>query len=228
MDLLLPPDFDRDKLKWATVTDDSPLTIRLDGDTGPMLGIPGTLVAPLAVGNRVLVVLITNDNPQRKYRRAIIVGVAGGVPNLETRLAAAEAKIAAMEAAWTSWTSTITNITLGTGGLVTSRQRLIGKTLDWRFKVKLGTGGSFGTDPTFTLPYTPHASYVAGEDVMGTGMLYDNGIVNRASVARLVSGTTLLLVAFGNTGNHAGISATAPWTWGSTDVATAEGKTEIA
>jgi hypothetical protein len=229
MDLLLPPDFDRDKLRWATVTTPSPLTIRLDGETGPLLGIPGTLAWPLATNDRVLVVLIINDTPRFKARRAIIVGKAGGVPNLETRLAAAEAKIAAMEAAWLSThTPTLTNLTVGAGGVVTFRHRLIGKTLDWKFKFKYGTGSAVGSDPKFTLPYTPHSSYVNGEDVLGTGMLYDTGVLNRASVARLDSGATLLLVAFGNTGNHASIAAGAPWTWGTGDTITATGQTEIA
>jgi len=76
--MLLPNELDRDKLKWATVTDDSPLTIRLDGEVGTLLGIPDTLAAPLAVGNRVLVVLIINDDPRFKARRAIIVGKHGG------------------------------------------------------------------------------------------------------------------------------------------------------
>ena len=228
MDLLLPPDLDRDKLKWATVTDDSPLTIRLDGEAGPLLGIPDTLAWPLAIGNRVLVVLIVNDTPRFKARRALIVGKAGGVPNLESRLAAAEATIAAMLAAWTTWTPTHTNLTVGAGGVVTARHRLVGKTLDWKWKFKYGTGSAVGTSPRFTLPYTPHSSYLSLEDEIGNGVLYSSGLTNRGAVAPLISGATLEIVTYGSTGAHSGIEAGLPWSWNADDTLMLKGLTEIA
>lgn len=103
LDMLLPREFDRDKLKWATVTDDTPLTIRLDGDTDPMLGTPDTCVAGLAVDDRVMVALLINDDPARKGRRAVVLCKAGGstdaglaatVADHETRLDTAETTLA--------------------------------------------------------------------------------------------------------------------------------------
>ena len=63
---------------WATVTDDSPLRIRLDNEDDPLALTPDTLVAGLAVADRVWVQLVTNDNPTRHQRRIVIHGRAGG------------------------------------------------------------------------------------------------------------------------------------------------------
>lgn len=104
LDLLLPREFDRDKLKWATVTDDTPLTIRLDGDPAPMLGTPDTCVAGLAVADRVMVALLVNDDPAFKARRAVVLCKAGGndhedrIVTLEEDAAEHETRIDALEA----------------------------------------------------------------------------------------------------------------------------------
>ena len=63
---------------WATVTDDSPLRIKLDGESTALDVTPDTLVASLAVSDRVWVQLVTNANPTRRYRRLVIIGRAGG------------------------------------------------------------------------------------------------------------------------------------------------------
>ena len=56
--------------RWATVTDDVPLTIRLDGDSQPLPIVPDSLIegSPPAVGKRVWVQLFG--------RRVIIIGVS--------------------------------------------------------------------------------------------------------------------------------------------------------
>jgi hypothetical protein len=56
--------------RWATITDDSPLTIRLDGDSNPLPLVPDTLVNPttLVVSDRVWVHLFG--------RRVIVIGKA--------------------------------------------------------------------------------------------------------------------------------------------------------
>lgn len=240
LNYLVPGRLDQNLDVWATVTGLAPLRIRLDGESTALPYTPDTLVGPLVVSDRVWVTFAINAEPSFLGRRAIIIGVADGVSGiltafdgrittLEGKVTTLETKVANMEAAWlTTHTATLTNITLGTGGTNTFRHRIIGKTADWKWKVKLGTGGAVTGDPKFTVPFTPHASYVAGEDVMGRGMLYDTGVLNRDSVARLDSGSTMVLVAFGNTGNHAAISAGAPWTWALGDVMTAEGRTETA
>jgi Microcystin-dependent protein len=62
---------------WATVTDDSPLRVQLDGELAALDVTPDTLVAPLAVDDRVWVQLVTNANPTRRYRRLVVLGRAG-------------------------------------------------------------------------------------------------------------------------------------------------------
>ncbi len=62
---------------WATVTAVGPLRVQLDGEDAPLDVTPDTLVAPLAVGARVWVQLVTNANPTRRYRRLVVLGRAG-------------------------------------------------------------------------------------------------------------------------------------------------------
>jgi hypothetical protein len=63
---------------WASVTDDSPLRVQLDGETDPLDVTPDTLVAGLLVGDRVWVQLVTNPNPARRHRRLVVIGKAAG------------------------------------------------------------------------------------------------------------------------------------------------------
>lgn len=65
--------------RWATVTQASPLRIRIDGDPDPLPITPDTLVAGLLVGDRVRLEMATNNDPAFRGRRAIITGRAGGV-----------------------------------------------------------------------------------------------------------------------------------------------------
>lgn len=57
-------------LRWAAVTTVAPLTIQLDADETPLLGTPSTLVAGLAVNDRVMVAIQNN--------RVTIIGRGGG------------------------------------------------------------------------------------------------------------------------------------------------------
>jgi hypothetical protein len=63
---------------WATVTDDSPLRVQLDGEDAALDVTPDTLVSPLSVDDRVWVQLVTNDNPTRRFRRLVVHGRGGG------------------------------------------------------------------------------------------------------------------------------------------------------
>ena len=64
---------------WATVTDDSPLRVQLDGESSPLDVTPDTLISGLNVDDRVWVQLVTNANPARRHRRAVVVGKAAGL-----------------------------------------------------------------------------------------------------------------------------------------------------
>jgi hypothetical protein len=56
--------------RWATVTSDSPLMVRLDGEVDPLAVTPETLVSDLRIGERVRLHL--------EGRLAIVTGRAGG------------------------------------------------------------------------------------------------------------------------------------------------------
>lgn len=62
------------KFFWATVESVSPVTVRRDGETEPMGVSPSALVDPAAVkvGDRVWC--------QLQHRRALLIGIAGGIP----------------------------------------------------------------------------------------------------------------------------------------------------
>lgn len=69
---------------WATVTDDSPLRVKLDGEPSALAVTPDTLVAGLAVDDRVWVQQVSNTNPARRYRRIVIHGRSlGPTPNVK-------------------------------------------------------------------------------------------------------------------------------------------------
>lgn len=130
--------------------------------------------------------------------------------------------------AWTSWTPTLTNLTLGSG-TVTAKKIQINKLLIWRFKFVYGAGSAVGTGPQFTLPATPHADYAAFADKMGEGCIRDNSSGQiRESVVFLSSGSTLQINSWSGTGDSGTVTATAPWTWAANDVLECHGITELA
>ncbi len=73
-DLLLPASVETTTGRWATVTDDSPLRIKVDGDTAALGFAPDTLVADLEIDDRVWV--------QVYKRRLVIIGKSGGSSHL--------------------------------------------------------------------------------------------------------------------------------------------------
>lgn len=80
-------------MKWATVTDDSPLRIRLDGDTDALPYTPDALVDPaaLAVDDRVRCELAD--------RRVVIVGKSGGDPTLAAAISTLTADVDGLDSA---------------------------------------------------------------------------------------------------------------------------------
>ena len=79
--------------------------------------------------------------------------LAVGANDLVLSADSAEATGLKYTGGWTSYTPTLTNLTLGNGAL-TARWRQIGKMVDVRFTFQLGSTSAVGNDPTFTLPKT--------------------------------------------------------------------------
>lgn len=65
-----------DTFRWATVTDDDPLAIRLDGDLDALPLVPDSLVTGLVIGQRVWVQLFA--------KRIIVLGAATAVTGGDT------------------------------------------------------------------------------------------------------------------------------------------------
>lgn len=78
MQLLLPQTALRDTHTWATVTQASPLRIKVDGETTALPFTPDTLEAGLAVDDRVWIGFSTNDDLRFLGRRVVVMGRAGG------------------------------------------------------------------------------------------------------------------------------------------------------
>lgn len=129
--------------------------------------------------------------------------------------------------AWTTWTPTLSNLTLGNGTVV-ARYKLIGKTLHYHFRFTLGSTSAVGTGPAFTLPFTPHSSYVAFTDNVGDGMLRDNSASQYRAGGWLTttSGTTVQI--FHSSTTTVTVTATVPFTWAVGDSLVCSGSIELA
>lgn len=75
--LLVPkPAIDPNLCSWATVTQASPLRIKIDGESTALPFTPDKLVTGLILNDRVLVMLLTNTDPGTRSRRVVILGKA--------------------------------------------------------------------------------------------------------------------------------------------------------
>lgn len=134
--------------KWATVTDDSPLTIRMDGDTAPLLLVPESLIDPatLLVNDRVRVEL--------SLRKCVIHGRAGGLQLLQattTRVGPLELATSAETIAVTDPDRGVTPLGLGAALGTTS---LVGARRIQASSVAKSGGGTVVTDADGTVRVT--------------------------------------------------------------------------
>jgi hypothetical protein len=114
---------------------------------------------------------------------------------------------------WTTWTPTLTNLTLG-NGTVTARYRQIGKTIEAYFRFALGSTSAVGSGPTFSLPANQ-----ANPSISGT-CAYDKSGVGHAPMNYLLVGNLCYIFALNASGTYLTYSvpnATVPVTWGTND-----------
>lgn len=130
-----------------------------------------------------------------------------------------------LSAAWTAYTPTLTNATLG-NGTVAGRYLQVGKTVIVRATFTLGSTSAVGTDPTMTLPVTATSTgYTNGATPIGQATLIDSGTANVVGLVVMNSTTTALVARAGISGSAAfvsSITATAPFTWTTNDAITAQ------
>jgi len=156
--------------------------------------------------------------------------LAGDIPNAASDWAAILAELNALSTAWTTWSPTLANLTLGNGS-VSAKYRQVGKTVNYRFKFTLGSTSAVGTGPTFTLPVAPDGSFYAADDSIGIFTGIDAATNSYPGVVLLVSGSTIRMKVYNAAGTYvlaADITSTVPFTWGSGDILLAEGLYTIA
>lgn len=141
----------------------------------------------------------------------------------------------AFTGAWSTWTPTWTNLTVGNGTL-TARYIQIGKTVRFSLKLVFGsTTAVTGADPTFSLPVTSIASYVpAGFMPIGLAGFNDSsagGAITNGAVTWQTT-TTASIVAFVSSGTYvteSGIAAAVPYAaWATGDSIFLSGSYEAA
>jgi hypothetical protein len=138
-------------------------------------------------------------------------------------------ELTALSAAWTDYSPTLTNLTLG-GGTQYAKYRRVGKTVDYYWQFVYGSSSAVGTAPSFTLPVAPATYYGTGRTTAfpGTVHLLNSGVEHRQGNLAISSGSTVVVSFWNATPNLADITATAPWTWNAPDAMTAWGSYEAA
>jgi hypothetical protein len=129
--------------------------------------------------------------------------------------------------AWTTWTPTYGNITIG-NGTVTSKYAQIGKTVFFEFNLQWGTTTSItGGGPSFTLPVA-----AVSNNFFFNGNILDAGITNYAGASDASAGGNTSYFKFvrasGTYAQGESITATTPMTWGNGDVFTVAGNYQVA
>jgi hypothetical protein len=127
--------------------------------------------------------------------------------------------------AWTAFTPSWTNLTVGAGGTNTGAYVQIGKTVHFRTRFIFGSGSAVGTNPQITLPVTIK-DYVT-RSIIGSVMLEDNGTGTYTGVV-LTDGTIYAHLTSGTYLQQAQMTASAPWTWTTNDSIETTGTYEAA
>jgi len=150
-----------DAAAWATVTQVSPLRIKIDGESAALPFTPTTLVAGLVVNDRVWVALATNADPSVRSRRVVVIGRSGGaLPRMGCNLRRTTIQSQASGAASTAitWLTEIED----THGLFTSGDTITiptGGSGIWAITFMTQWSGSLGTGRAFLTILTPTITY---------------------------------------------------------------------
>lgn len=132
---------------------------------------------------------------------------------------------------WTSYTPTLTNITISNGTVV-GRYRQMGKHVEFFVVITLGSGSSMGSDPRVTIPVQMSSTFaVNSSSPIGQAALLDAGVASYMGTCRPVSDTSVrasLLTVSSSVVVPSAIDATTPFAWGSGDVLMIRGSYEAA
>jgi hypothetical protein len=120
--------------------------------------------------------------------------------------------LAALESvAWTSFTPTWTNLTLG-AGVGTYSYCKIGRLVVASYEFVLGAGSAVGTGPYATLPVPAAANQL----IAGVAEYRDTSASGVSAGLALLSGSVILMCRLVET--RTAVTATTPHTWATTDI----------
>jgi hypothetical protein len=143
--------------------------------------------------------------------------VKDGATAIETLGDAIDTSVGTGLLAWTAYTPTFTNFTLGNGTIDFAYAQL-GKTVNVRGRVILGSTSVIGSSPQFSTPVT--AAAAGGRPNVGHAKYTDTGAATYPGGVLLLSTTNFQLIVFLASGTYAqstAPSATVPFTWITTD-----------
>ena len=123
---------------------------------------------------------------------------------------------------WTSYTPTLTNITLS-AGVMTARYMQVGKTVWYDIHIAFGAGDTFGGGGVWALSLPLTAANTDGQ--VGAVYALDNGTAHHAGVA--VPASTTTITPF-REGDASGFTSGVPHVWASGDVLRVSGSFVIA
>jgi hypothetical protein len=128
--------------------------------------------------------------------------------------------------AWTTWTPTIANLTVG-NGVLAARYARIANTVTFSLRVDFGSTTTVSGSPNFTLPITAFSTAACLVNIVDAGVTnyYGEGGIYTFDL------TKCYMNAFNSAGTYvtnASWSATTPFTWGTGDYFTISGTYEVA
>jgi len=149
--------------------------------------------------------------------------LAVGANDLIVTAASGEATGLKYAGAWTTWSPTVNNVTIGNGTL-TARYAQTGKVVTFSLTFTLGTTSAILGSPNFALPSTPNSNFSSFCNLLdaGTAVYFANGYYQSGGVFLDVlnaSGTYVGASAF---------SATVPFVWTTSDKIIVNGTYEVA
>lgn len=137
--------------------------------------------------------------------------------------------LSALTTAWTAWTPTLTNLTLG-NGTANAVYRQLNKTMDFDFLFTLGSTSAVGTNPKFSLPVTIASRHTATNYVTKISDVFlrdvSGGVTRPAIGFWATDGVELYY--WNGTPTHTQITAAAPWAWAVGDSIHCTGTLELA
>lgn len=139
--------------------------------------------------------------------------VAGEKPPAATLNTEIRDAFTGIQAAWASYTPTLTNVTLGNGTLAGAYYQ-VGKTIHYRALLTFGSTTTVSGSIQFALPTTANSSQTAGNFPLGISTMKGTSTVY--GWARLVAAANAVAPVYNTAATTSSdCTATAPYTWAS-------------